>query len=250
MFSIAFKENYMLRIKRFLTPILAVALFTTASPVAQAQQQESAATTISTSTQKFGNATLIRSITVTTPQDETQARDGKTVTVNPGDTINVKLELQVSGRGNNGFTSFMEHLSPIGSFDPSTGRKTFNANDIQSSSVTPLNKLTHRTFKQKDLQTIESLVNDDSFGQLGSHITYEYSYTAANQPGTFVTSFQMKDPRTKEYMEKELPLTVVVKGTDGGSILGKVFAWIGGIAGILTLIGGGVWHLVKNVLRL
>nr|WP_252860550.1 hypothetical protein [Corynebacterium ulcerans] len=51
-------------------------------------------------------------------------------------------------------------------------------------------------------------------------------------------------------MEKELPLTVVVKDTDGGSILGKVFAWIGGIAGILTLIGGGVWHLIKNVLRL
>lgn len=242
----------MLRIKRFLTPILAVALFTTASPVAQAQQQESAATTISTSTQRNGDVTLTRSITVATPQDGTQTGDGKTVTVNPGDTINVKLELKVAGRGNNGFTDFMEHLSPIGSFDPSTGKKTVVTKDTGATepSVTPLDKLLNRTFNKKDSRTIESIVNQGGFGELGAQITYEYSYTAANQPGTFVTSFQMKDPSTKEYTEKELPLTVVVKDTDGGSILSKVFAWIGGIAGILTLIGGGVWHLVKNVLRL
>ncbi|MBH5295588.1 hypothetical protein I8F83_04050 [Corynebacterium ulcerans] len=240
----------MLRIKRFLTPILAVALFTTASPVAQAQQQESAATTISTSTQRNGDVTLTRSITVTTPQDGLQTGDGKTVTVNPGDTINVKLELKIP-RNNIAFTDFMEHLSPIDSFDPSTGKKTIFFRKPEKTSVESLDKLPNRTFEKKNLQTIESITHGTSiFGTAGAHITYEYSYTAANQPGTFVTSFQMKDPSTKEYMEKELPLTVVVKGTDGGSILGKVFAWIGGIAGILTLIGGGVWHLVKNVLRL
>lgn len=102
----------MLSIKRVLAPVLTIALLTTASPVAQAQQQENATTTISTSTTLEGGRTFTRSITVAAPQETPQVESNKTVTVNPGDTINVKLELKVSNNSNNGFTDFMEHLSP------------------------------------------------------------------------------------------------------------------------------------------
>ncbi|WCV10783.1 hypothetical protein [Corynebacterium silvaticum] len=92
----------------------------------------------------------------------------------------------------------------IDSFNPSTGKKTVVTKDTGATepSVTALDQLPNRTFNKKDSRTIESIVNKGGFGELGSQITYEYSYTAANTPGTFVTSFQMKDPSTKEFMEK------------------------------------------------
>ncbi|APM36096.1 hypothetical protein [Corynebacterium diphtheriae] len=216
-------------------------------------------TTISGSTDVNGEFSLTRSISAVNKNDS-ESRDSNTIYVNPGDTIHVKLELQGNkATGTHGFVKFKEEVSPIQAFSAITGSLTYKRIESKGPRVTKerLDKLTDGTFGKTGEQTIEFTPNQgSSFGALGNPVTIDYSYTAGNTLGTYITHFQAdKNFDSETFDAKKLDLTIVVKNKEENKPTppesnGGGFGWLTGALGVLALLGGAVWFVIKHVLRL
>ncbi|CAB0615158.1 membrane protein [Corynebacterium diphtheriae] len=266
-----------MRTTKIVAPLVAMALCTPNIAFAQENQ-----TTISGSTDIDGNYSLTRSISAINRDNSGNKNNPKpqernTIYVNPGDTIHVKLDLkEKEDKGNHGFTDFTEVVSPIQEFTASSGTLTVKRNRSSEPHMDALNNLpSNQTF----MKTSESTLKFDShspthYGDLGHQVTIEYSYKAGNKPGYYVTEFQPHGDFSmglSTFDAKKLKLTVVVNDkkqatppeqgnqpkppaqgeqptppeSNGGG-----FGWLTGALGVLALLGGAVWFVIKHVLRL
>ncbi|MHC9591836.1 hypothetical protein ACQX25_07105 [Corynebacterium diphtheriae] len=245
-----------IRSTKIVAALVAMALCT---PNVATAQEKSNQTTISGSTDVNGDFSLTRSISAVNRNDS-ESRDSKTIYVNPGDTIHVKLKLQGNkATRTHGFVKFKEEVSPIQAFSASSGSLTYKKITSTGPEVTKesLDKLTDGTFKKTGEQTIEFTPNQGtSFGTLGNPVTIDYSYTAGNTLGTYVTHFQAdKNFDSNTFDAQKLDLTVVVKAKEENKPTppesnGGGFGWLTGALGVLALLGGAVWFVIKHVLRL
>lgn len=206
-----------IRTKKIVAPLVAMALCTPNIAIAQENSNEK---TISGSTAVNENYSLTRSISVINGNNSI-SKDRKTIYVNPGDTIRVKLDLKAkTDSANHSFTSFQEVVSPIETFSASSGSLTVKDSPSSKPRVTPLDRLPNDTFKKINEQTIEFKANSPSnFGDLGNQVTIDYSYTAANKPGQYTTQFIPHENFAKNspvFNKEKLNLTIVVKGEQGG----------------------------------
>ncbi|CAB0575898.1 membrane protein [Corynebacterium diphtheriae] len=270
-----------IRTTKIVAPLLAMALCT---PNVAFAQEESKTTTISGSTAVNNDFSLTRTISATN-RNNSRSQDPKTIYVNPGDTINVKLDLiNKKGKRDHGFTSFKEEVSPIQYFSASSGKLTVKKSYSPKPQVTPLNKLYDGTFMQNGERTIEFKAKSISgFGEIGNQVTIDYSYTAANKPGIYQTKFKPDDPRFAEdsFDATQLDLTIVVNSKErpappdqderpappdqGGqdtppdqdeqvippkSNRSTGFSWLTKALGVLAFLGGTVWFIIKHIFRL
>ncbi|CAB0664525.1 hypothetical protein B1A65_08280 [Corynebacterium diphtheriae] len=243
-----------IRSTKIVAALVAMALCT---PNVATAQEESKLTTISGSTDVNGDFSLTRSISAVNRNDS-ESRDSKTIYVNPGDTIHVKLELQGNkATKTHGFVKFKEEVSPIQEFSASSGSLTYKKITSTGPEVTKesLDKLTDGTFERNGEQTIEFTPNQGTrFGTLGNPVTIDYSYTAGNALGTYITHFQAdKNFDSNTFDAQKLDLTVVVKAKEENTppeSNGGGFGWFGKALGVLAFLGGAVWFVIKHVLRL
>ncbi|CAB0914712.1 membrane protein [Corynebacterium diphtheriae] len=205
-----------IRTTKIVAPLVAMALCT---PNISFAQEESKPTTISGSADVNDNFLLTRSISVRNGNNSI-SQDPKTIYVNPGDTINVKLDLKgKTASANHGFTSFKEVVSPIQASSPILGSRTAIKTGSPKPLVTTLDKLNYGTFEQTNEQTIEFKVNSQKsssgFGEIGNQVTIDYSYTAGSKLGTYHTQF-LPDPNfgLKTSDAEKLNLTIVVKNKE------------------------------------
>ncbi|CAB0978335.1 membrane protein [Corynebacterium diphtheriae] len=205
-----------MRTTKIVAPLVAMALCT---PNIAFAQEESKEKTISGSTAVDKDYSLTRSISVRNGNNSI-SQDRKTIYVNPGDTINVKLYLEGKpGKANYGFTSFKEEVSPIQDFSASLGSLTVKKDHSSKPLVTPLDELrNNETFKKTSKSTIEFNAKPPTyFGDLGNQVTIDYSYTAANEPGQYTTRFIPHENFAKGssvFDKEKLNLTIVVKGEE------------------------------------
>ncbi|CAB0871927.1 membrane protein [Corynebacterium diphtheriae] len=236
-----------MRTTKIVAPLVAMALCT---PNIAFAQEEPNRKTISSSTDVNGNFLLTRSVSVTNGNNSI-SQDRKTIYVNPSDTINVRLDLKgKTDKANHGFTSFTEEVSPIQKFSASSGSRVVKKPHFELQKTT-LDKLPDGTFTQTNDSTIEFKVKPGSaFGEIGNQVTIDYSYTAADTPGKYQTRF-LPHPMfgSSTFDANDLNLTIVVKGPKEPS-LGKILGWLGGVLGILAVVGGGLWHLLRNLIRI
>ncbi|MFA1424960.1 hypothetical protein [Corynebacterium diphtheriae] len=148
-----------------------------------------------------------------------------------------------------------------------------------------LNNLGNKeTFEKTSGSTIEFKSHQSPpFGDLGHQVTIEYSYKAGNQLGHFETEFRPHESFRQGspiFDAEKLKLTIVVKEgnqpkppeqdkkptppeqgnqpkppaqgeqptppeSNGGG-----FGWLTGALGVLALLGGAVWFVIKHVFRL
>ncbi|CAB1007665.1 membrane protein [Corynebacterium diphtheriae] len=252
-----------IRSTKIVAALVAMALCT--PNVATAQENQ---TTISGRTDVNGDFSLTRSISAVNRNDS-ESRDSKTIYVNPGDTIHVKLELQGNkDTKTHGFVKFKEEVSPIQEFSASSGSLTYKKITSTGPEVTKesLDKLTDGSFKKTSDQTIEFTPNQGTrFGTLGNPVTIDYSYTAGNTLGTYITHFQAdQNFDSSTFDADKLKLTVVVKAKEENNPKppehgkkptppesnGGGFGWLTGALGVLAFLGGAVWFVIKHVLRL
>ncbi|MBG9290178.1 hypothetical protein [Corynebacterium diphtheriae] len=240
-----------IRSTKIVAPLVAIALCTPNIAIAR---ENSNLTTISGSTDVNGDFSLTRSISAINRNDS-ESRESNTLYVNPGDTIRVRLDLK--GKKTNvthGFTSFKEEVSPIQAFSASTGSLKFKKTSDPTQYAKQLDDIAPDTFKQTGDQTIEFKGNSRfEFGEVGNHLTIDYSYTAGNGLGEYTTQFLPASESAKKTFNADdlsaLKLKVVVEEAKGPSV-GKVLGWLGGVLGILAVVGGGLWHLLRNLIRI
>lgn len=181
--------------------------------------------------------------------------DSKTIYVNPGDTIHVQLDLKgKKANRTHGFTSFKEVVSPIQAFSASSGSLKYKKTSDPTLFAKQLDDIAPDTFKQTGDQTIEFKGNSPlGFGVTGNHVTIDYSYTAGNELGEYTTQFLPASEIDKERFNANdlstLDLKVVIEEPKEPS-LGKILGWLGGVLGILAVVGGGLWHLLRNLIRI
>ncbi|CAB0711189.1 membrane protein [Corynebacterium diphtheriae] len=202
-----------MRTTKIVAPLVAMALCT---PTVAFAQENSNLTTISGSTDVNGNFSLTRSISVINGNNSI-SKDRKTIYVNPGDTIDVKLDLKrKTGKSVHGFTSFKEKVSPIQESSTISGTRVVKRDYSATPQTTTLDKLGDGTFEKTDKKTIEFKVTSKAgFGVVAQQVTINYSYTAANEPGTYQTHFQPDQKfGSSTFNANELDLTIVVKGED------------------------------------
>ncbi|MHC9548408.1 hypothetical protein ACQQ67_05910 [Corynebacterium diphtheriae] len=255
-----------MRTTKIVAPLVAMALCT---PNVATAQEESNQTTISGSTDVTEDFSLTRSISAVNRNNST-SRERNTIYVNPGDTINVELGLKGKrDNANHGFTDFTEVVSPIREFSASSGSFTFQKSHSSEPQVTPLDQLSNNeTFMKTGEKTIEFKTKSVShFGETGYRSTIKYSYTAGNELGTYQTQFQPHDNFAKGssvFDAEKLKLTVVVKAKEENKPKppehgkkptppesnGGGFGWLTGALGVLALLGGAVWFVIKHVLHL
>lgn len=265
-----------MRTTKIVAPLVAMALCTPNIAIAQ---ENSNLTTISGSTDVNDDFSLTRSISVINGNNSI-SQDRKTIYVNPGDTINVKLDLKgKTDRVSHGFTSFTEEVSPIQDFSASSGSRVVKNSLSPKPEKTTLDKLPDGTFKQTGYSTIEFKVSNpnSSFGVVAEQITIDYEYTAGDKLGEYKTQFK-PDPKFAEgsntFNANELDLTIVVKSkeedrpappdqgdqptppdqddqaTPPNSKSGTVFSWLTKALGVLAFLGGTVWFVIKHIFRL
>ncbi|OJH92510.1 hypothetical protein BKD80_03730 [Corynebacterium diphtheriae] len=272
-----------IRTTNIVAPLVAMALCT--PNIAFAQEESNQKTTISSSTDVNGDFSLTRSISAVNRNNST-SRDANTIYVNPGDTIDVKLDLKgKTPKKNHGFTSFTEKVSPIETFSASSGKRVVKKThfDLQE---TTLDKLHDGTFTQTSGSTIDFKANPSpsGFGEIGNQVTIDYSYTAGNQLGEYKTQFK-PDPRFAgdSFDATKLDLTIVVKSKEdnrptppdqgdeptppdqGGqdtppdqdeqvippkSNRSTGFSLLTKALGVLAFLGGTVWFIIKHIFRL
>lgn len=204
-----------MRTTKIVAPLVAMALCT---PNIAFAQENSNLTTISGSTDVNGDFSLTRSISAIN-RNNSASKESNTIYVNPGDTINVKLELQgKTANKSHGFTSFKEEVSPIQAFSASSGSLTVKKTGEAKQLVTPLDKLSGDIFEQTGENTIEfKAKSSTAFGEIGNQVTIDYSYTAANEPGQYTTQFIPHENFAKGssvFDKEKLNLTIVVKGEE------------------------------------
>ncbi|CAB0816488.1 membrane protein [Corynebacterium diphtheriae] len=263
-----------IRTTKIVAPLVAMAL---CNPNIAFAQENSNEKTISGSTNIHSDLSLTRSISAINRNDST-SRDSKTIYVNPGDTINVTLDLEgKTATTYHGFTSFTEVVSPIDKFSASSGSRVVKNSPSSVPEKTTLDKLGNATFTQTGDSTIEFKVKPGSkFGVLAQQVTINYSYTADNNPGTYRTQFK-PDPKFAEgsdtFNANELDLTIVVKSkeenkppaeegdrptppdqgdepTPPESNRSTGFSWLTKALGVLAFLGGTVWFIIKHIFRL
>lgn len=255
-----------MRTTKIVAPLVAMALCTPNIVIAQ---EEPKLTTISGSTAVNNDFSLTRTISATN-RNNSRPQDPKTIYVNPGDTINVKLDLQGKpDKANHGFTSFTEKVSPIEEFSANTGSLTVKKTHSSDPQVRTLDNLLHGTFDKTGKQTIEFKANSVSnFGELGNQVTINYSYKAGNEPGRYKTQFIPHENFAKNssvFDAKKLDLTIVVNGEEENrpappdqgeqpappnSKSGTGFSWLTKALGVLAFLGGTVWFIIKHIFRL
>ncbi|MHC9574085.1 hypothetical protein ACQQ6Y_10895 [Corynebacterium diphtheriae] len=205
-----------IRTTKIVAPLVAMALCT---PNIAFAQEEPKLTTISRKTDVHDNVSLTRSISAINRNNNSTPQDPNTIYVNPGDKINVQLDLKgKTDKGFHGFTSFEELVSPIQEFSASSGSLTVKKLPSSEPQKTTLDNLRDGTFKKTGESRIEFKVTSGSaFGEIGNQVTIDYSYTADNKPGTYQTKF-LPDPKfaegSKTFNANELDLTIVVKGKE------------------------------------
>lgn len=268
-----------MRTTKIVAPLVAMALCTPHIAIAQ---EASNLTTISASTDVNGNYSLTRSISAINRdnsgnENNPRPQERDTIYVNPGDTIRVKLDLkEKEDKGNYGFTDFTEVVSPIQEFSASSGTLTVKKTSSSKPYVKALNDLPNsQTFEKTGKSTLAFKSHSNPpFGDLGHQVTIEYSYKAGNKLGHFETEFRPHEsfPQGSPIFDAEkLKLTIVVKEgnqpkppeqgekptppaqgeqptppeSNGGG-----FGWLTGALGVLALLGGAVWFVIKHVLRL
>ncbi|OSQ22720.1 hypothetical protein B1A51_05725 [Corynebacterium diphtheriae] len=261
-----------IRSTKIVAALVAMALCT---PNVATAQEESNQTTISGSTDVDDNSTLTRSISAinrdnSKNKNNPRPQERNTIYVNPGDTIHVKLDLkEKEDKGNHGFTDFMEVVSPIQEFSPSSGTLTVKKRSSSKSYVTALNDLpNNQTFEKTSESTLEFKSHSNPpFGDLGNQVSIEYSYKAGNKPGYYETRFQPHESfsqGSRAFDAEKLKLTVVVKAKEENKPKppehgkkpapsesnGGGFGWLTGALGVLAFLGGAVWFVIKHVLRL
>ncbi|CAB0665515.1 membrane protein [Corynebacterium diphtheriae] len=262
-----------IRTTKIVAPLVAMALCTPNIAFAQENSKEK---TISSSTDVNGNFSLTRSISVINGNNSI-SRDRKTIYVNPGDTINVKLDLKgKTATANHGFTSFKEEVSPIHKFSASSGSRVVKGSPSSVPEKRTLDNLGDGTFDQIGESTFEfKATSSSNFGVLANQVTIDYSYTAANIPGEYETKF-VPHPMfgSSTFNANELDLTIVVKSkeedrpappdqgdqpappdqgdqaTPPNSKSGTVFGWLSKALGVLAFLGGTVWFIIKHIFRL
>ncbi|CAB0523353.1 membrane protein [Corynebacterium diphtheriae] len=244
-----------IRSTKIVAALVAMALCTPNIAIAR---ENSNLTTISSSTDIDDDFSITRSISAINRNDSTPP-DSKKIYVNPGDTIHVKLEVQrKKSKTHHGFTSFKEEVSPIQSFSASSGSLTAIKDGKDGPDVTKLalDNLNFGTFEKTGERTIELKVNPKKsstlFEEIGKQVTIDYSYTAGNTLGEYETQFQPHQNFARgssTFDAKKLNLKVVVEEPKGPS-LGKILGWLGGVLGILAVVGGGLWHLLRNLIRI
>lgn len=203
-----------MRTTKIVAPLVAMALCT--SNIAIAQDKSNQETIISRSTDVIDGTSLTRSISAINRNNSTY-QDPYTIYVNPGDTINVKLDLEgKTAKNNHGFTSFKEEVSPIQESSTISGTRVVKYGYSTTPQTTTLDKLGDGTFEKTDKKTIEFKVKSKTgFGVVAQRVTINYSYTAANEPGTYQTHFQPDQKfGSSTFNANELDLTIVVKGED------------------------------------
>lgn len=255
-----------MRTTKIVAPLVAMALCT---PNIAFAQENSNLTTISGSTDVNGDFSLTRSISAINGNNSI-SQDRKTIYVNPGDTIDVKLELKgKTESANHGFTSFTEVVSPIKDFSANTGSLKVKKTGEPKPLVTPLDELGDGIFEQTGKNTIEfKAKSPTAFGEIGNQVTIDYSYKAGNEPGRYKTQFIPHENFAKNssvFDAKKLDLTIVVNGEEenrpappdqGGqptppnSKSGTVFSWLSKALGVLAFLGGTVWFIIKHIFRL
>ncbi|MFA1432302.1 hypothetical protein ACDL36_03660 [Corynebacterium diphtheriae] len=262
-----------MRTTKIVAPLVAMALCT---PTVAFAQENSNLTTISGSTDVNGNFSLTRSISAINRNNST-SKDRKTIYVNPGDTINVTLDLKgKTATANHGFTSFTEVVSPIQKFSASRGSRVVKGSPSSVPEKSTLDNLGDGTFDQIGESTFEfKATSRSNFGVLANQVTIDYSYTAANKPGKYETKF-VPHPMfgSNTFNANELDLTIVVKSKeedrpappDQGeqpappeqdeqaippkSNRSTVFSWLTKALGVLAFLGGTVWFIIKHIFRL
>ncbi|CAB0759840.1 membrane protein [Corynebacterium diphtheriae] len=240
-----------IRSTKIVAALVAMALCT---PNIAFAQETSNLTTISGSTDVNGDFSLTRSISAINRNDSTPP-DSKTIYVNPGDTIHVQLDLKgKKANRTHGFTSFKEVVSPIQAFSASSGSLKYKKTSDPTLFAKQLDDIAPDTFKQTGDQTIEFKGNSPlGFGVTGNHVTIDYSYTAGNELGEYTTQFLPASEIDKERFNANdlspLDLKVVIEEPKEPS-LGKILGWLGGVLGILAVVGGGLWHLLRNLIRI
>ncbi|OWM49333.1 hypothetical protein [Corynebacterium diphtheriae] len=272
-----------IRRTKIVAPLVAMALCT---PNIAFAQEGSNQKTIIRSTDVNEDFSLTRSISAINRNNSTY-QDPYTIYVNPGDTINVKLDLKgKTATANHGFTSFKEEVSPIQKFSASSGSRVVKKTHFEQQKTT-LDKLPDGTFTQTNDSTIEFKVKPGSaFGEIGNQVTIDYSYTADNKLGTYQTKFKPDGKfaeASSDFDANELNLTIVVKSkeedrptppdrgerptppdrgerptppeqddqaTPPNSKSGTVFSWLSKALGVLAFLGGTVWFVIKHIFRL
>lgn len=270
-----------IRTTKIVAPLVAMALCT--PNIAFAQENSNQKTIISRSADVNGDFLLTRSISAVNKNNST-SKESNTIYVNPGDTIDVKLELQgKTVNKSHGFTSFKEEVSPIEAFSASSGSLTVKRVGSSEPYVKQLDKLGNDIFKKTDDQTIEfNAKSSTHFGDLGNQVTINYSYTAADKPGQYTTRFiPHENFASPPFGGNELNLTIVVERKEqptppdqderpappeqGGqgtppeqdeqaippkSNRSTVFSWLTKTLGVLAFLGGTVWFIIKHLFRL
>ncbi|AEX49497.1 putative surface-exposed virulence protein bigA [Corynebacterium diphtheriae BH8] len=276
-----------MRTTKIVAPLVAMALCTPNIAIAQ---EESNQETIISSTDVNDEVSLTRSISAINRNNST-SRDPKTIYVNPGDTIHVRLDLKgKTAKKNHGFTNFKEVVSPIQDFSPRSGSRVVKGSLFSSApeetTKTTLDNLDDGTFKQTNESTFEFKVSspNSAFGVIAHQITIDYSYTAANKPGTYKTQFK-PDPKfgSNAFDATNLNLTIVVNGEEENkpapperderpappdqdgqdtppdqdeqvippkSNRSTGFSLLTKALGVLAFLGGTVWFIIKHIFRL
>ncbi|CAB0615685.1 membrane protein [Corynebacterium diphtheriae] len=206
-----------IRTTKIVAPLLAMALCTPNIAFAQEGLNQK---TISGRTDVNGNFSLTRSISVINGNNSI-SQDRKTIYVNPGDTINVRLDLKgKTDRANHGFTSFKEEVSPIQASSAISGSLTVKKSQSTKPLMIPLNNLNYGTFGKTSERTIEFNVDKEKspsgFGEVGNQVIIDYSYTAGDKPGEYKTQFKSDDENfgLKTFDAEKLDLTIVVKSKE------------------------------------
>ncbi|AEX47167.1 proline-rich domain-containing protein [Corynebacterium diphtheriae] len=205
-----------IRTTKIVAPLVAMALCTPNIAIAQENSNEK---TISSSIDVRDDFLLTRSISAINRNNNSKPQDPNTIYVNPGDTIHVQLDLKgKTDRANHGFTGFKEKVSPIQEFSAKSGSLTVKKTGSPKPQVRTLDNLHYGTFDKTGDQTIEFTPNKGSlFGDIGNHVTIDYSYTAGNQLGKYQTEFQ-PDPEfargSSTFDATKLNLTIVVESKE------------------------------------
>ncbi|CAB0825457.1 membrane protein [Corynebacterium diphtheriae] len=273
-----------IRTTKIVAPLVAMALCT--PNIAFAQEESNQKTIISRSTDVNEDFTLTRSISAIN-RDNSTPQDPYTIYVNPGDTINVTLDLKrKTGKRDHGFTSFKEVVSPIQESSAISGSLTVYKSHLSNPLVRALNELpNNETFKKTSESTIEFNAKPPTyFGDLGKQVTIKYSYKAGNKLGPHKTQFLPRSNfASPPFDGNELNLTIVVKNKEedrptppdqggqdtppdqggqdtppdqGGqdtppeSNRSTVFSLLTKALGVLAFLGGTVWFIIKHIFRL
>lgn len=118
-----------IRRTKIVAPLVAMALCT---PNIAFAQEGSNQKPIIRSTDVNEDFSLTRSISAINRNNSTY-QDPYTIYVNPGDTINVKLDLKgKTATANHGFTSFKEEVSPIQKFSASSGSRVVKKHTLSN----------------------------------------------------------------------------------------------------------------------